>query len=92
MSFLSTLKTIGEDIEKGLGPVGTILKDAGDFVPGAGPILVEIGTIITNLENGGHDVNAATVSEIAQAVATVTAAKTVPAKQGNQAAAKGATS
>jgi len=80
MSFLSTLKTIGEDIEKGLGPVGTILKDAGGFVPGAGPILVEIGMIITNLENGGHTVNAATVSEISQAVATVMAAKTVPAK------------
>jgi len=91
MSALSKLKTIAEDIEKGLAPVGAILKDAGGFVPGAGPILVEIGTIITNLENGGHEVNASTVTAITQAVATVLAAKTVPGNQGNPPA-QGATS
>lgn len=79
MSFLSTLKTIGEDVEKGLAKVAPVLQAAGNFVPGLGPILIEIGTAITNLENGGHAIDATTLSEIFQAAAVLTAAKTAPA-------------
>jgi len=78
MSFLSTLETIGKDIEKGFEVAAPILKAAGGIVPVVGPVLTEIGDIVTNLENGGHEVDAATLQAIFQAVATVSAAKTAP--------------
>lgn len=47
MSFLSILKTIGTDIEKGISIAAPIV---GTFVPDLGPILSEISQVITALE------------------------------------------
>ena len=74
MSFLSVLKTIGTDVEKGLGVAAPILKATG-AIPLAGPILVEIGTVIGNLESQNATVSSAELSAIIQAVAAAAASK-----------------
>jgi len=70
-NFASILKTIGEDIEKGIALAAPII---GEFVPGIGAILSEISAIILALE-GTSTPTAANVSPLIQAVATVSAVK-----------------
>lgn len=79
MSFISVLKTIGEDIEKGITAAAPII---GAFVPGVGAILTEIATVIADLESKGQTVNASELSAIVQALSTTSAisqAKAAPA-------------
>lgn len=77
MSFLSILSTIEADVKKGFEIAAPFLK-AAVAVPVVGPVLSEVGTIVTNLEDGGHEIDTPTLSAIVQAVALVIAAKTVP--------------
>ena len=79
MSFLSILKTIGEDIEKGIAVAEPII---GAFVPSVGAILVEVADVIASLEAVTPIVPAAAtakadevpnLSALVQAVATVSA-------------------
>lgn len=65
MSFLSALKTIGNDIEKGIAIAEPIV---GTFIPASGPILIEIASIITALEKIGKPVSTETISQIVQAL------------------------
>lgn len=66
MSFLTVLKTIGEDIEKGLEVAAPIVTG---FVPAIGPILTEIEAVIKKLEAAGQTLTTAQISAIAQAIA-----------------------
>lgn len=77
MTFLSVLSTIESDIKKGLEVAAPFLTAAA-AVPVIGPILTQVGIIITNLEQGGHTLDASTLSAIVQGVALVSAVKTVP--------------
>lgn len=72
MSFLSVLKTIGTDIEKGLAIATPIV---GEFVPVAGPILAEIATVISALENAGKTLTAEQLSQVIQSITAVNAVK-----------------
>lgn len=72
MSLLSVLKTIGEDIEKGLEVAAPIVTG---FVPAVGPILTEIEAVIKKLEAAGQTLTAAQISAIAQAIAAGQAAE-----------------
>ena len=79
MSFLSILKTIGEDIEKGIAVAEPII---GAFVPSVGAILEEVAAIIGSLETVASIVPPASPTQpdevpnlraLVQAVATVSA-------------------
>jgi hypothetical protein len=76
---MSILSTIEADVQKGLDIAGPFLTAAG-VIPGIGPILSEIGSVITNLENGGHTLDGSLVSEITKAITLIHAAKIVPPK------------
>ena len=72
MSWLSVLENIGKDIEIGIEAAGPIITT---FIPAAGPILVEIATIIADLENIGAAPNQAMASSLTQAAAQISAVK-----------------
>ena len=67
MSFWGNLETIGKDIEAGLVLAAPIV---GVYEPTIGPILLGVGSIITQVENAGTsgNVTPAAVSSIVQAV------------------------
>lgn len=72
MSFISVLETIGKDIVKGVEIAAPIV---GTFVPAVGPIFMELATIISQLENKGGAVTNEQLSQLVQAIATISAVK-----------------
>lgn len=72
MSFVSVLKTIGTDVEKGISIAEPIIAK---FVPMAAPILTEISAVIAALESLGSSVTQEQLSQIIQAIATASAIK-----------------
>jgi hypothetical protein len=72
MSFLSVLKTIGEDVEKG---IAVALPIVGDFVPQAAPILNEVATVIGNLETAQTQLPQESVSTVVKALSTASTIK-----------------
>lgn len=79
-SFLSVLKTIGDDIIKGIEIAVPII---GAVEPQLAPILAEVTQIVAALEKAGATINQAQLSAIIQAAATSSAVKTAtPAVSG----------
>jgi len=80
VSFISVLKTIGEDIEKGIQIAEPII---GTFLPAAGPLLTELAAIIAALENIGSTPANTNITPLTQAVATISAVKQFSTKTGS---------
>jgi hypothetical protein len=84
MSFLSVLKTIGSDIEKGLKVAEPIVAAIPGLNIAVAPILSEVATILGNLEAptpagtaAGPTLTAAQISALIQAVVASAASKQV---------------
>jgi len=78
MSFISVLKTIGNDIEKGLELAAPFIS----LIPGGvaiAPILAEVAQVIGILEQSGQKIDPSVLSAVMQAVTQVHVAKQVPA-------------
>jgi hypothetical protein len=72
VSFISILKTIGNDIEAGIALAGPII---GGFVPAAGPILTDIAAVIADLEGSGAILSPAESSSVLQTLASASTIK-----------------
>ncbi len=73
MSFLSVIETIGKDIVKGAEVAAKI--PGVSAIPIAGPIIVEVGQIVSSLETSGKTLTSDEVSQIVQIVAAASAVK-----------------
>lgn len=75
-SFLSHLKTIGEDILKGVETAAKIaIPTISTIDPPLAPILLEVQQIVAALEGSGSAISVEQLSSIIQAVSTTSAIK-----------------
>lgn len=82
-SFLQVLETIGKDIATGFekaAPIIQKLSPVVDEIPMVGPALVDAATVISELEAAGSTVDAATLSQVTQSLATASAIKSASTK------------